>query len=398
MTALRQDMAKLQEHNNLLSSKVDETQQLLNHQQTQNTQTNRSSQSLQTPHRQKKGKQGAKATPAPSKQLIVPAPKGKPHVPKKEPDWGRLRPGPFTERIRRSLQDRDVQPLRIPFYFGVEDPLTHLHSFQSAIGCKGLSDEGQCLLFPSALTGAALNWFYRLEPGTVDSFDELKQILLNNFMIQTDRLCSVHDLYTVRQKDNEPLREYAQQLAHVQRTDEIGGNPRKAEYFNSKTEPTAQQDEPIQRSTIGQGSSFAPTEKPTGFSESHKRKDTGGSQKEHSKKNGRYDRDSYQAPLLAHNLETKPFTLLNTSYEAVLMNENEIIPKPAFRKTNRQDNRDTEKFYLYHQQNSHNTEDCISLRKIVERLIRKGKLDQYIARPHQAPVPNASADQYDQHD
>ncbi|XP_021833423.1 uncharacterized protein LOC110773229 [Prunus avium] len=84
------------------------------------------------------------------------------------------------------------------------------------------------------------------------------------------------------------------------------------------------------------------------------------------------------------------FTLLNTSYEAVLMNENEIIPKPAFRKPNRQDGRDTGKFCRYHQQNSHNTEDCISLLKIVERLIREGKLDQYIARPQQAPVPNAN--------
>lgn len=81
---------------------------------------------------------------------------------------------------------------------GVEDPLTHLHSFESAIGYKGLSDEGQCLLFSSALTGAALNWFYRLELETVDSFDELKQIFLNNFMIQTNRLYYADDLYTIR--------------------------------------------------------------------------------------------------------------------------------------------------------------------------------------------------------
>ncbi|XP_021818802.1 uncharacterized protein LOC110760788 [Prunus avium] len=131
-----------------------------------------------------------------------------------EPDWGRLRPGPFTERIRRSRQDRDVQPLRITPYTGVEDPLTHLHSFQSAVGCRGLSDEGLCLLFPSSLTEAALNWFYHLEPGTVDSFDELKQIFLNHFMIQTDRLYSADDLYTIRQRDDEPLREYTAQFSH----------------------------------------------------------------------------------------------------------------------------------------------------------------------------------------
>ncbi|CAL2265250.1 unnamed protein product [Prunus armeniaca] len=122
-----------------------------------------------------------------------------------EPNWRKLRPGPFTERIKHSRQVKDIQPLRIPFFTRVEDPLTHLHSFQSAIGCKGLSDEGQCLLFPSVLTGAALNWFYRLEPKTVDSFGELKPIFLNHFMIQTDRLYSANDLYTIRQRDDEPL-------------------------------------------------------------------------------------------------------------------------------------------------------------------------------------------------
>lgn len=89
----------------------------------------------------------------------------------------------FTERIKNSRQDKDVQTLRIPFYIGVEDSLTQLHTFQLALGCKGLNDEGQCLLFPFALAGVALNWFYILEPCRVDSFDELKQIFLNHFMI-----------------------------------------------------------------------------------------------------------------------------------------------------------------------------------------------------------------------
>ncbi|CAL8174208.1 unnamed protein product [Prunus armeniaca] len=39
MISLRKEMTKLQEHNNLLSSKVDETQRLLNQQETQNIQS-----------------------------------------------------------------------------------------------------------------------------------------------------------------------------------------------------------------------------------------------------------------------------------------------------------------------------------------------------------------------
>ncbi|CAL8114527.1 unnamed protein product [Prunus armeniaca] len=99
-------MAKLQEHNNLLSSKVDETQQLLNQQQTQNIQTTESSQSLQTPSWHKKGKKGKKTTPVPSKQLVVPAPRDQPHIPKKV----------YTDcrhRINNREAERQRSPIRI---------------------------------------------------------------------------------------------------------------------------------------------------------------------------------------------------------------------------------------------------------------------------------------------
>ncbi|CAL9011200.1 unnamed protein product, partial [Prunus brigantina] len=456
MTSLRKEMAKLQEHNNLLSSKVDETQPLLNQQETQNIQVMEPSQSLQTPDRQKKGKKGAKGTPAPSKQLVVPAPRDQPHVPKKvytdcrhrinekeaerqrspirinarlrgsrlkvlgdksplrkfqgleseriqkmeddrtrsqEPDWGKLRLGHFTERIKKSRQDREVQPLHIPFYTSVEDPLTHLHSFQSTVGCKGLSDEGQCLLFPSSLTEAALNWFYRLEPGTVDSFDELKQIFLNHFMIQTDRLYSADDLYTIRQREDEPLREYAARFSHeYPRTayDAFKSGLRSSHFRRRQSTPR------LNILTPSPGLQFS-------RGNQHRRATLGGLttlrqgtsdcdnwQGSSKKGRGKYGRNDHRASLPNHDRAREVFTLLNTTYEAVLMNEDDQIPKPNTRKPNRQDNWDTGKFCRYHQQNSHNTEDCISLRKIVERLIREGKLDQYIARPPQAPAPNAN--------
>ncbi|XP_020410468.1 uncharacterized protein LOC109946586 [Prunus persica] len=438
-------MARLQEHNNFLSSKVDETQQLLHQQQPRNIQTTRSSESLQTPCGKNKRGKVAKATPTPSRELVVPAPKDQPHIPRKvysdcrhrlndrerrandreaererspigigarirdsrmkilgdkspirkvrgldptesseseyiptkthtstyrsatpsrcagdnslglqrqsedygaeeipsrdpivrllfqkvqkmendnarsqEPEWGKLRPGPFTRRIRDSRQDREVQQLRIPFYTGTEDPLTHLHSFQSAIGCKGLSDEGQCLLFPSSLTGASLNWFYRLEPETVASFDELKQIFLNHFMIQTDRLYSADDLYTIRQREDEPLREYAARFSHeysrCPETDDRAAygafksglqsshfrylvhssNWRtynelmkqaaihaKAEYFNSKPTISAPRGD---AEPSAYPAKAPPYERVDTFSAGHKRKDDRADRREHSKK------------------------------------------------------------------------------------------------------------------
>ncbi|CAL8157340.1 unnamed protein product [Prunus armeniaca] len=274
-------------------------------------------------------------------------------------------------------------------------------------------------MFPSSLTGAALNWFYRLEPGTVDSFDELKQIFLNHFMIQTDRLYSADDLYTIRQREDEPLREYAAHFSHeysrCPETDDRAAygafksglrsshfrylvhssNWRtydelmkqaavhaKAEYFNSKTGPSARKEESATKSYPGRTDDS---------SAGHKRKDDRDSRQGNSKKGrGKYGRNDHRAPLPNHDRAQEVFTLLNTTYETVLMNKHDQIPKPTNRKPNRQDNLDTGKFCRYHQQNSHNTEDCISLRKIVERLIREGKLDQYLARPPQAPAPNAN--------
>ncbi|CAL2266628.1 unnamed protein product [Prunus armeniaca] len=171
-------------------------------------------------------------------------------------------------------------------------------------------------------------------------------------MIRTDCLYSSDNLYMIRQKEDEPLREYAACFSH--------------EY--SRCPETNDK-----------------------YSVGHKRKDNHDAQQGHSKKGkGKDGRNDHRAPLSNHERSQEVLTLLNTTYEAVLMNEQEIIPKPVNRKLNWQDNRDSGKFYLYHQHNSQNTEECLSLRKIIERLIREGKLDQYIARPPQAPALNVN--------
>ncbi|KAM1999617.1 hypothetical protein ACFX16_007028 [Malus domestica] len=69
------------------------------------------------------------------------------------------------------------------------------------------TDEERCLLFPSTLSGGALNWYCRLPPETVDSFEELRKLSLSQHIFQTNRLHSADDLYTIRQKSDESLRE-----------------------------------------------------------------------------------------------------------------------------------------------------------------------------------------------
>ncbi|CAL2226728.1 unnamed protein product [Prunus armeniaca] len=76
------------------------------------------------------------------------------------------------------------------------------------------------------------------------------------------------------------------------------------------------------------------------------------------------------------------FTAPNSTYEHVLMAENQIIPKPSNWKLPRQVDKDMGVFCRYHQYNGHDAESCIALRKIIEKLISEGKLDQYPAPEH----------------
>ncbi|KAM2829075.1 hypothetical protein PS2_034796 [Malus domestica] len=76
------------------------------------------------------------------------------------------------------------------------------------------TDEERCLLFPSTLSGGALNWYCRLPPEIVDSFEELRKLFVSQHNFQTDHLHSVDDLYAIRQKPDESLREYAGRFSY----------------------------------------------------------------------------------------------------------------------------------------------------------------------------------------
>ncbi|KAM1173054.1 hypothetical protein ACFX2G_023569 [Malus domestica] len=131
------------------------------------------------------------------------------------PDWNQPRPGPLTRRILNTpLQAKTKQKLGLQLYTGKEDPIEHLNLFESTMAYRMHTDEERCLLFPSTLSGGALNWYCRLTPETVDSFEELRKLLVSQHIFQTDRLHSADDLYTIRQRPDESLRMYAGRFSH----------------------------------------------------------------------------------------------------------------------------------------------------------------------------------------
>ncbi|CAL8090364.1 unnamed protein product [Prunus armeniaca] len=59
--------------------------------------------------------------------------------------------------------------------------------------------------------------------------------------------------------------------------------------------------------------------------------------------------------------------------------DNSEAKQPEAPSTSRQVDKDIGVFCHYHEYNDHDIESCIALRKVVERLINEGKLDQYLS-------------------
>ncbi|KAM1564032.1 hypothetical protein ACFX10_038382 [Malus domestica] len=122
----------------------------------------------------------------------------------KIPDWNQPRPGPLTKRICDTpLQAKTKQKLGLQLYTGREDPIEHLNLFESTMAYQMYTDEERCLLFPSTLSGGALNWYCRLPPEIVDSFEELRKLFVSQHIFQTDHLHSADDLYIIHHKPDE---------------------------------------------------------------------------------------------------------------------------------------------------------------------------------------------------
>ncbi|KAM2236788.1 hypothetical protein ACFX1S_012219 [Malus domestica] len=120
----------------------------------------------------------------------------------------------LEEVNKLKAEPKTKQKLDLQLYTGREDPIEHLNLFESTMVYRRHTDEERCLLFPSTLSGGALNWYCRLSPETVNSFEELRKLFVSQHIFQTDRLHSADDLYTIRQKPDESLRKYAGRFSH----------------------------------------------------------------------------------------------------------------------------------------------------------------------------------------
>ncbi|KAL0456640.1 UNVERIFIED_CONTAM: hypothetical protein Slati_1003200 [Sesamum latifolium] len=119
------------------------------------------------------------------------------------------------QRQRAEAVPVGVKVSNLPEYDGKGDPQEHLDKFYAKIDWYDLSDAAYCKVFRTTLSKRALAWFNQLPGGTISSLGQLTQRFLHHFSMNKKVPKTTAYLFTVRQRENEPLRYYVQRFVEV---------------------------------------------------------------------------------------------------------------------------------------------------------------------------------------
>ncbi|KAL0367026.1 UNVERIFIED_CONTAM: hypothetical protein Sradi_3592700 [Sesamum radiatum] len=122
------------------------------------------------------------------------------------------RRSPFFSAILAEAFPTCVKVSNLREYDGTGDPQEYLDKFYAKIDWYDLSDAAYCKVFRTTLSKRALSWFNQLPAGTISSLEQLTQRFLHHFSMNKRVPKTAAFLFTIRQKENEPLRDYMQRF------------------------------------------------------------------------------------------------------------------------------------------------------------------------------------------
>ncbi|KAL0401392.1 UNVERIFIED_CONTAM: hypothetical protein Slati_4169100 [Sesamum latifolium] len=122
------------------------------------------------------------------------------------------RRSPFSSAILTETPPAGVKVSNLPEYDGIGDPQEHLDKFYAKIDWYDLSDIAYCKVFRTTLSKRTLAWLNQLPAGTISSLEQLTQRFLHHFFMNKRVPKTASFLFTIRQKENEPLRDYMQRF------------------------------------------------------------------------------------------------------------------------------------------------------------------------------------------
>jgi len=97
---------------------------------------------------------------------------------------------------------------KMAFFTGVEDPKSHLATFNAQMIISGGTDAIRFKIFTGTFTCTTLQWFNGIPVDHITSFSQFTRLFREQFSANKVNPPRLYDLFGVRQRDGERLKEY----------------------------------------------------------------------------------------------------------------------------------------------------------------------------------------------
>ncbi|KAL0391241.1 UNVERIFIED_CONTAM: hypothetical protein Scaly_0481200 [Sesamum calycinum] len=117
---------------------------------------------------------------------------------------------PFTEGVIADELPVNCRTPAITEYDGTTDPQEQLSCFENVALLHRYTDDIKCRVFVTTFARAAQQWFNQLPPAVIGSFQEFGSLFRHQFASNEKHQKNELSLFSICQKEGEPLKEYLQ--------------------------------------------------------------------------------------------------------------------------------------------------------------------------------------------
>ncbi|XP_073121062.1 uncharacterized protein [Henckelia pumila] len=122
---------------------------------------------------------------------------------------------PFSQEVIEEPLPLNYKSAKIREYDGSTDPEEHLARFENVAMLHCYGDKIKCKVFLTTLVDSAQRWFEKLEPQSIQSFAEFKQVFLQHFGSSKRYRKTAYSLFEAKQSGEESLRTYIKRFNKI---------------------------------------------------------------------------------------------------------------------------------------------------------------------------------------
>ncbi|XP_021743268.1 uncharacterized protein LOC110709365 [Chenopodium quinoa] len=306
------------------------------------------------------------------------------------------KPPPFSQDILNAPQPPKVKSVLVGAYDGTGNPEEHITSHRNLMYLQSIDDATWCKCFPATLKGVAQDWFNSLPAGCINCFTTLSFLFVGNFSYNIPPRKTSLNLATIVLEKNEGLRSYVQrfnqekaqihnlpdEMAYSEFLRGLRHNGLKLNLVRKKIRTYAGVLREAEAYTeAADFCSLTKTEAPAkGVEKKSSQQDSAGQKKEGKKRKEVWVADGQ--PQKSKKVKAyEPQFEFNKDCYSILMG---IKDKFEFEKTQplrgRAQYRKKNKYYHYHKDVGHDTNDYINLKRLLDKLAEKGMLNSYVMK------------------